>query len=314
MVAAYCPIAAGATGLDAGEPDGGTTTDLGIVSSYAAASNWASATLATNVQTTYSVDRAGTSVVVNSAAGTQVYPVAGGGKGVTLDATGALGEVTSRPGVFTSDGSHFLYTTDVQALNLAPIVFPPGTASPPLQLAAPGTFGDIDAVSGDGNWLVGPLNVDPNSGDTDLFLASATKPGTPIALSSATSAGFNGDLFTADSSHVIYLTAIAQGVGTLNAAPVAGPTSNPTALGTNALQSLATTGAQVVFSANFNSTANTDNGAADLFAVDTSTMAAPTLLVTQADPIFALNAEKTLVVYTWSYAPGANAGLWTLAP
>ena len=37
---------------------------------------------------------------------------------------------------------------------------------------------------------------------------------------------------------------------------------------------------------------------------------------TQADPAIALNAEKTLVVYTWSYVPTdtAHAGLWTLAP
>ena len=92
-VLAYCLLPAGAGGLDAGEPDGGTTSDLATVASYAAASSWAAATIASNVQDVFSVDKAGTKVAVDGAAGTLLYPI-GGGSPLTIDAAGdRLGEL-----------------------------------------------------------------------------------------------------------------------------------------------------------------------------------------------------------------------------
>ena len=136
-----------------------------------------------------------------------------------------------------------------------------------------------------------------------------------MTLTAQTTGGIFGDAFTADSTHALFLSSVNQGTGTLNAAAV-GSAGNPTALGANAIADFATTTAQVVFNANCNGTVNNSNGAADVFAVDTSQTTAPTVLVTQADPTIALNAEETLVVYTWSYVPTdtAHAGLWTVAP
>jgi hypothetical protein len=313
-VLAYCVLPAGATGVDAGEPDGGTTVNLATVASYSAASSWAAATIASNVQDVFSVDKAGTKVAVNGAAGTLLYPI-GGGSPLTIDAAGEIGSVNFTPGVFTSDGSHFLYTTNAQALSVA------ATTSPanPVALTAAGKFSDVLDISADGNWLIGPLNVDPNSGESDLYLTSATTPladgGAPVTLTAQTTGGIFGNAFTADSTHALFLSSVNQGTGTLNAAAVASA-GNPTALGTNAFADFATSTAQVVFNANYNGTVNNTNGAADILVVDTSQATAPTVLVTQADPAIALNAEKTLVVYTWSYVPTdtAHAGLWTLAP
>ena len=181
-------------------------------------------------------------------------------------------------------------------------------ATPP-QLAAAGTYSDVFALSPDGNWALGSLNQS-NRGLTDLYLSSATTAGTPTTLDSTTdSYPFFGDPFTADSTHVVYVTGFGQQGGTLNArALTAGATA--TVLATNAAGDLATTGAKIIFDAN---ATRTQNGTyADLSAVDTSQTAAPTLLVSAADLTFFLDSAKKTIVYTWSYESGANAGLWTL--
>jgi len=303
-VAAYCPVGdAGAP--DAGEPDGGTNPYVGTVSSFAGPTAWTLAPIASSVQTVFSVDQAGAKVVVNGASGTELYPIGGGGA-LPIDANGEIGAVTFSPGLFTKDGSHLLYTTNAQALERA------ATATPvsPVQLAAAGTFADVFTLSPDENWAIGMLNPDPTSG-TDLYLSSATTAGSPVTLSAATTSGIQGDPFTVDSSHVLFFTALGQSGGSFNAVAVSG-SGTPTVLGANVLTDFATSAAKVVFNDNYGGAGGSTN-AADLHGVDTSLTAAPTLLVTQADPSFAVNAEKTLIVYTWSYTPGASAGLWTLA-
>jgi hypothetical protein len=311
-VAAYCEtsdagtIDAGgaidASASDAAASDAGPNVNIGTVSTFAAP-GWTKATIGTNVQTVFSVDQGATKIVVAGTTGTVAYPIAGGAP-VPIDATGALGTATFSPGILTKDGSHLLYTTTTQALERA------ATTSPatPTQLAGAGKFADLFGLSPDESWVIGSLTVNPNNGRGDLYLASASAPGTPVTLSSATTNAVSGDPFTADSTHVLYMSAISKGVGTLNAAPVSAA-GTPTALGTAVAGERTTTGAKVIFNDGYNQM----TGGADLRAVDTSASAAATLLVTQADPGFFLNAEKTTIIYTWSYQAGSSAGLWTLA-
>jgi hypothetical protein len=303
-LAAYCVVGDG--GVDAGEADGGTNFNVATVASFTGTS-WTEATLATNVQAAISADTGGTHVVVNGATGTAAVPI-GGGSAVTIDPTGGLGSITFSPGVLSSDGSHLAYTTTGQALDYAATSTPPS----PVQLSPAGTFSDVITFSPDGNWLVGINNVDQNSGLTDLYLAAtAAADGGAIGLeTTAGSYPLEGQLFTTDSSHVVYFTGLSQSGGTLNArALTAGATA--TVLGSNAVTDLATTGAKIVFNGN---AIGTNNGNyADLLGVDTSQTAAPALLVSAADTQFFLNKEKTVIVYTWSYLSGSNAGLWTLA-
>jgi hypothetical protein len=301
-VAAYCEVG-DAGGVDAGTADGGTNLNVGTVTSYAGASAASSALIAANVQTVFSVDATGTTVVVNGATGTVAYPIAGGGA-VPIDATGQVGQVTFTPGLLTSDGSHLVYTTTANALERA------ATTSPadPVQLAAAGTFADVFRLSPDGNWVVGTLTwSQKNGGEGNLFLAAtASDGGAPATLSSAATSGLEGDVFTTDSSHVLFYTGLGQSGGTLSAATVGGGT--PATIGTNAITDLATSGAKIVFNSNYDAT----TGGADLQSVDTSTTTAPAVLVTAADQEFFLNAEKTAIVYVWSYEPGSSSGLWTL--
>jgi hypothetical protein len=301
---AYCLVGDG--GVDAGEADGGTNFNVATVASFTGAS-WTEATLATNVQSALAADQGGTHVVVNGATGTVAVPIGGGSAGVTIDPAGELGSFTFSPGVLSSDGSHLAYTTTGQALDYASTSTPPS----PLQLSPAGTFSDAITLSPDGNWVIGINQVDQSSGLTDLYLASTTAAdGGAIGLETTTASyPLEGQLFTTDSSHVVYFTGLSQSGGTLNArALTAGATA--TVLGSSAVTDLATAGAKIVFNGN---AIGTNNGNyADLSGVDTSQTAAPALLVSAADPQFLLNNEKTVIVYTWSYLAGSSAGLWTL--
>jgi hypothetical protein len=200
------------------------------------------------------------------------------------------------------------YTTTGLALGYA------GTSAPPspVQLSPAGTFSDVTTFSPDGNWLIGINQVDQNSGLTDLYLAATAAPdGGAIGLETTTASyPFEGQLFTTDSSHVVYFTGLTESGGTLNArALTAGATATVLA-SSNAVSDLATSGAKIVFNGNAIGTSN--GNYADLSGVDTSQTAAPALLVSAADPQFFLNNEKTVIVYTWSYLAGSSAGLWTL--
>jgi len=300
-VAAYC-VTGGDAGvvIDAGEADGGTNVNVATVGSFTGPS-WTPVPLAVGVQPGITVDPAGTKVALVGPAGTVVYPI-GGGSALTIDSTGESGQLSGSPGLLTNDGGTLVYTTTAEALERAQTASPPD----PTQLVAAGTFADVFTLSPNQNWVIGALNGGQGFGQSDLYLASATTAGSATTLSSTTTSGIEGDAFTVDSSHALFFTALSkQGTGTFNAAAVTGGT--PTVLGTSAFNDLGTSGAKVIFSANFDAT----NYVGDLLAVDTSTTAAPTVVVSVADPYVYLNAEKTLIVYTWSYQPGANAGLWT---
>jgi hypothetical protein len=229
---------------------------------------------------------------VSAQAALVAYPVAGGAA-TTIDAAGGFGS-------FTNDGLSVIYTTPTMALKRSTVASPS-----PVTLAASGITG-IRARSLDDKWLLGYMTVGSASDQGDLYLASATTPGTPTTLTADVTGGlFGSDGFTTDSSHAIYYPDITStGVGTFYAVASAGGT--PVALGTNVWIHHAAAGAKVAFNDNY----DTNNNTADIRVADTSQSGPPTLVVSLADGDFFVSGSLDKVVYTWSYLPGAMMGLW----
>ena len=212
-------------------------------------------------------------------------------------------------GAFTGDGQHVVYVAG-GAVSLAA-----STGGTPTPLLAAAGYQGILALSPDDKWvLAGKTTAMDGVGDTlsDLFLGSITAAGAATAVASMPTAALFGDPFTADSSHLVYTASVTNGTGTLTSVPTAG--GSPVSLGSSIWTNSSSTAAKVVFSTNFTQGGGGGgNGEADLEAVDTSAAApAPTLLVTQADAFFYLDAAKSKVVYSWSYLPDSTAGVWVL--
>jgi hypothetical protein len=194
-----------------------------------------------------------------------------------------------------------IYTTPATALKRSTVASPS-----PITLAATG-FAGLRAKSPDEKWLLGytTLNVATDLSPTDLYLTSATVAGTPTTLSAMPTAGlFGSDGFTADSSHAIYYTDIANGVGTFYAIAPSGGT--PVTVATNVWLHYAATGSKVVFNDNYDE----GTSAADIRVADTALTAPSTLVVSLADADFFVAGTKDKVVYTWKYLAGSMAGLW----
>ena len=118
---------------------------------------------------------------------------------------------------------------------------------------------------------------------------------------------FGSDGFTADSSHAIYYTDIAAGVGNFFAVIPSGGT--PVALSTNVWLHYAATGSKVVFNDNYDQGTDT----ADIRVVDTAQSAPATVLVSVAGSDFFVAGTKDKVVYVWNYLAGSMEGLWVTA-
>jgi hypothetical protein len=288
-VAAYCTMAP----VDGGAPDagdGGTNNDIGTIASFTGAT-FTMATLASNVFPGFLADDQGTHVLVASVAGgLQAYPIAGGSP-VSVDAAGSLGFITK-------DGMNTIYTTTAPALKRSPIGAPN-----PTTLVASGVTGLL-AISVDQSLVLGYKGFDPNSGLTDLTIASATTMGSATQLVTTMDTQLYGDPFTADNSHVLFFNMLDQnGNGTLNSVPAAG--GMPAAVGQTVYNSFSATGSKILFNDNWTNGingGNQGNGEADLEALDTAmTSAKPKTLAGQADALFYLTAAKDKVVYSWSY-------------
>ena len=144
----------------------------------------------------------------------------------------------------------------------------------------------------------------PQQNLSDLYLTSATVPGTVTTLSAAETAGlFRSDGFTADSTRAIYYTDIANGVGTFFSAPVAG--GMPVALGTNVRGHYAGSEANVVFNDNYDGDTRTGE-----IRVANAGQTVSSVIVSFADDDFFIAGTKDKVVYTWKYVEGELAGLW----
>jgi hypothetical protein len=274
----------------------GSASDAGVggyVVSYTGPS-WTSTTYSTTATTQLPTDAKGTEILVSDASGLSVYPLAGGAAKL-IDASGV-------GGLFTSTGTSVVYTTGAGALVRSAV-----SPAAPTTLVASG-FANLTALSPDDAWALGNTSTNPTSVATDLYLASAATAGKATALSMMPTATLPASPFTADSTEAIYYTAFDLNVGTLNASPTKGGAA--ATLGPRVLLTYPTTAAKVVFAQNWS--ANMATGTVDIAAADTSQAASATVLVSQADAYFALSADKTKVVYTWSVTPGSSSGLWVL--
>jgi hypothetical protein len=296
---AAIPDAATADGvsLDVGTTDGAPPAPppRAVVQTYGGAT-WTATTIATGVNPRVAIAPNGTIVLVSAPAGLLAYPAAGGAS-TLIDPEGGFGS-------FTNDGMGIIYTTPSRALKRATI-----TAPSPTTLVASG-FAGIRARSPDEKWLLGYSTAISNQDLSDLYLASATTAGTPTALSTEETAGlFGSDGFTADSTHAIYYTGIANGLGTFHSVALTGTIGAPVTHASNVWLHYAATGAKVALNDNYDESTNT----ADIRVVDTSVAGAPLLLVSLADGDFFIAGTKDKVVYSWRYLAGSMAGLWVTA-
>jgi hypothetical protein len=297
-----------AEGADAGSSeagddsgDGGSPSGNGMnVATLAvfASPTFAETILATNVQDAFAIDPARTHVMVSGASGLAVYPVAGGA-GVSIDSAGTSGG-------FTADGANVVYTTSATALKRSPVASPAPVTLVPNGLLA------LLALSPNDGWGLAYRSVASNQQTTDIYLASATSPGTATQLSMSNGASLYGDAFTADSKYAMYFDNVAaSGVGDFSAAPTAGGAS--TKVASNAWLAWATAGSKVLLSDHCANCMMTSAGAADLEAVDLANPTAITTLVNQANANFYLTAAKDKLVYSWTCAQDSTAGVYVLA-
>jgi hypothetical protein len=271
--------------------DGGATS--ATISSFTTAS-WRQTDLVTGAADSFVTDPGGTIVLTATSAGTVVVPIAGGAPTI-IDPAGSTG-------VLVANGQSAIYGAAKDELRRSPVSSPS-----PTTLVGSGV-GGLYGVSPDENFVLYYKQMDSVDLLSDMYLASATKPGTPMTLSATPTAGVFGDAFTTDGSHALYFAAVDQATetGTLDA--LAFGSDAPTALTNSGYEAWATTGAKIVFSDHYTWTGS--RGHTDVRTVDTSGSAEATLIVNQADSEVFLSPERDQVVYTWSLEDSPRAGLY----
>jgi VCBS repeat-containing protein len=228
-----------------------------------------------------------------------LYPIAGGAP-TTVDPSGVQGG-------FLPTGD-IIYTTQSGAL-MSYAVTDAGVGDAGAALALATDVGGLLALSPDGKWLQ-VMNAEDQYYLTNLFLASATTPGTLTTLWSATSAEALG--FTMDSKYEAFATNVSTNFGSSNfdlqASEVSGGGA-PTKILTSAGGFAFTTASKLVINVNGNAV----TGNADIEAIDLSDPTAASTLVTQADPSFFYAPGPKQILYSWNCTPTAAAGVWTVS-
>jgi hypothetical protein len=226
--------------------------------------------------------------------GIALYPLAGGTP-VTVDATATAA-------LFTPSGD-ILYTNGAGALlrysattHMATMLVPSGLAFPIY-------------LSPDTNWLQAAATQNASTMLTDLYVVSTMTPGPATAV--VPSATVNAFGFSADSKYSTFGTNFPTDFGAATFDFEASLTAGgaPTKVLSAASAPLFTGGSKLVGNTNQSKT----TGAADIVAVDLSSTAKPTTLVSQADPdLFQTKTHD--VLYSWYCEPNAMSGIWTLTP
>jgi hypothetical protein len=251
----------------------------------------------------FQVNQPGTQVLASFDPGLELFTLGETvGPGTVIDPRGA-GQIA-----FTPDGAGVVYmNTALSALIRSPLLMPS-----PSVLQAP--FAGFYGLSPDGRFVLGATTFDESgqTDDSDLYLVSATAPTPAIAILTTVNGQPIGDVFTTDSSHVLYEDD-SESMPTLNAFDVSGPPA--LRLGATPLSDHAAGMASpvVVFNDNFNGDdLSAGHGSADLYSVNTSTAAPPMLIASQANADFALTPAKDKVVFVWNVAPGPKSGLYVV--
>jgi hypothetical protein len=251
-------------------------------------------------------------VLAPQGAGTNIlFQTSGGGLTLADATTGATTVVDARgtSALFSDDGQTFFYATSDGALKRGTVAAPMAATT----LVGAAGFSGVQALSHDGNWLLASKMNDPSSGDTDIYVASATAAGAATSILSSATGAFYGNPFTADSSHVLYADDTMYGAGELHAVPATGDAA--VSVASQVWIWLATGGAKLVYQGDFVPMAGLmGQGIADISWVDVSAAnLMPTRLVQQADPGIALTSAGDRIVYAATYcaAPGSQ-GIWVM--
>jgi hypothetical protein len=297
VVAVYPPLTDGGTG------DGGIEYNASV-NTYTGPT-YTAAQIALNAQCVLAIDPTNTYALYSTTAGLFAQDVAGVNT-IAIDSTGVFGQFSSG----ADAGVSVVYTDTTKALKLAPVA-PTPTPTP----LTTGGFTNVLSISGDGQWALANKSFTGGQNPIwDLYLTSATTP--VAAATTLTSAavvqpvfGFAVDPFTVDSTHVLYsypppADGGAGAFPSLYAAPVTGGT--PVPLGFTVSSAFGTSGAKIVFDV------AGAYGGLDLLANDTSTSDPSTTLVSLVDPMFFLTADRSTIVYTWSYSDISVAGLYAM--
>ncbi len=289
--------------------DGGA--DQATITAYSGA-GWATqTTLATSVFYGFSANKAGTMIAYASAGGQYVVPVTGG-TATLIDPLGAGGAA------FSPDGTTLYYLQCSSAATcgqgIANLYRSSVTTPAPAQIATP-FFGNY-GVSPDGNWIEAFKSYDSAQQFTDLYIVSTAAASTPVALVSGTNSAFFSQQWTTDGTQALYFGNVvldSKGyIGDFGHAKLTAPIT-PTVIAHNVWQANATTAAKVLYNDNYVPSGPL-YGYADIEAIDLSTTAAATKLVSAADANYYVTPDNTTILYSFSACPNLGApGVYKLA-
>jgi hypothetical protein len=275
----------------------GMGSNVGTLAVYVGAAG-AGVTLSTNALLSF--QSAGTNIVYN-AGGALLAADATSGATTVIDAAGG------NSATFSHDGQSVFYLATDGSIKRSSIASPS-----PAILVAGGGFGTVWSLSPDDQWLLASKNRDPNSGNSDIYIASAATAGPANAILSSTTGSFYGSAFTADSSRVLYVDNTMNGAGDYHVAPTTGGPG--VQIATQMWIGFATTGTKVVFQDNFVPSVGLNaQGIADIESIDVSA-AAPTssLLVNQADPNLYFTSAGSSIVYSLTFCAVGSQGIWVM--
>jgi hypothetical protein len=290
LLAAYCPKSAG----DGGAPGTGQPETIAAYAGAAFTQTVIGTFNSMNVPYFMPVDPKGTQMLLaGQSGGLALYPIAGGAP-KTVDANGVSGTAQ-----FASDAGDIVYSTSGGAVNRYS-----ATTGTTTALLATGNYA-LQTLSKDGTWMQLSQNVDPMTGGTDVFLASATTAGMATSLWPMLTASASG--FTSDSKYEFFATAGAMAMTSdLYSSPVSG--GAPSKLATIA-GAVALPGSVIAIADNY----TMSSGTADIEVVDMSNPTAKKTLVTQADPNLNVAATNQ-IVYSWYCQLNSMAGIWVAPP
>jgi hypothetical protein len=296
LLASYCPFV---TNADAGFADA-------TIASFTAPS-WTATPIATAVFDGFASSVSGSNILASNASGLFNYP--SGGQPTLIDVDGEVG-------VVTSDGTSVVYPTFESAPDggfaQGPLKRASLAASPAPTSLGGDAFDGLIGLSSDNAWALAFKAFDMTTYNTDLYLLSATTPGTPQTVISTQSAPYGSGVFTADSSALLFLAEASTGLSYSLSSIATGGAGTVKTLSSNSYGAYPTTGAKVLFDDNVTPGQTEGTAAADIDAIDLSGPAAAKVLVSQADAQLYVSKDRTQMVYSWSYAPGPLDGVWVM--
>ncbi len=286
VILGYCTAAPSGTGIP-----------VGTLALYVGASG-SGTTLSAAASMSFQTDA--TKILYNTSGGLMLADA-------TTGATTLVDPTGGPSSIFTHDGQGAIYVTTDGAIKRYPMASPNQPS-----VVASGGFQSVASLSPDDRWVLASKTMDPNSGNADIYVASAASPAPAVTILGTPTGTFYGSSFTADSSHVLYVDNAANGAGDLHVVPTSGGPGVKVA--SRMWIGFATTGARVVYEDGFVPNVGLDaQGIADIRVIDVSAASpTPTLLVNQADPGLYFTSAGNRLVYSLTFCAVGSEGIWVM--